>query len=338
MSQRPALGPGRTTERLAADAHGMARAAELLRAGALVAFATETVYGLGADATNAQAVARIFAAKGRPRFNPLICHYPDAASAWADVVPDARALRLAARFWPGPLTLVLPRRADSAVAALAGAGLDSLGVRVPAPAAARALLAAVGRPVAAPSANRSGRISPTSAAHVAAELEGRIDAILDGGPCAVGLESTVLDLSDAAGPPLLLRPGAVSLAALEAEIGPVRRPDAAAGDAAAPRGPGMLRSHYAPRLSLRLDAESVGADEALLAFGVPLPGAGAVYQLSAAGNLEEAAARLFAGLRELDDVGAARGLARIAVQRVPEDGLGAAINDRLSRAAAPREG
>ena len=323
------------TERLNPDAAGLARAAALLRAGKLVAFGTETVYGLGADATAAAAVAAVFAAKGRPRFNPLICHYPEAESAFADVVPGPDARALAAAFWPGPLTLVLPRRAGSAVAALTGAGLDTLAVRVPAPAMARALLTAVGRPVAAPSANRSGQVSPTTAAHVLEGLGGRIAAVLDSGPCAVGVESTVVDLSGDR--PRLLRPGGVPLEALVAAIGPLAL-GAPPADAVAPRAPGQLASHYAPALPVRLNAETVGADEALLAFGPPLPGAAAVFNLSPSGALAEAAARLFAGLRWLDALGAERGVRGIVVMPIPEEGLGRAINDRLRRAAAPRRG
>jgi L-threonylcarbamoyladenylate synthase len=337
------MGDGGTTETLAPDTAGIARAALLLRAGRLVAFGTETVYGLGADATDATAVAGIFTAKGRPRFNPLICHYPDADAAFAQVVPNDAA-RLLAALWPGPLTLVLPRRPDCPVALLTGAGLDTLAVRVPAQPAALALLRAVGRPVAAPSANRSGRVSPTSAAHVLAELGGRIAAVLDSGPCPVGVESTVLDLSGAR--PALLRPGGVTQEAIEALIGPVAHgaaPGAAHGAApgaapgGAPRSPGMLASHYAPALPVRLQADAVRPDEALLAFGPALPGAGLVFQLSDAGDPTEAAARLFAGLRWLDTAALQAGLARIAVMAVPETGLGRAINDRLRRAAAPRD-
>jgi L-threonylcarbamoyladenylate synthase len=311
------------TERLAADAAGIARAAALLRQGRLVAFGTETVYGLGADATDDRAVAAAFAAKQRPRFNPLICHFPDAQAAFAQVRPTAAARRLAALFWPGPLTLVLPRTAATTVGLLAGAGLETLGVRVPA--GPQALLRAVGRPVAAPSANRSGRISPTTAAHVMAELDGRIDAVLDSGPCAVGVESTVLDMSGAQ--PVLLRAGGVPEDALRTLIGPLARPDGGA-----PRGPGMLASHYAPCLALRLEARTVRADEGLLAFGPPLPGAAATVQLSAGRDLAEAAANLFAALRVLDRPN----LAGIAAMPVPHTGLGAAINDRLARAAAAR--
>jgi L-threonylcarbamoyladenylate synthase len=310
----------------------LARAAALLRAGELVAFPTETVYGLGADAGNGRAVAGIFAAKGRPHFNPLICHYPDAATAFADVVADARARALAARFWPGPLTLVLPRRPDCRVDLLTGAGLETLAVRVPDHPLALALLRQGGVPVAAPSANRSGGVSPTTAAHVLEGLSGRIAAVLDGGPCGVGVESTVLDLSGAA--PLLLRPGGVTLEAIEAVLGPVARVLPAAG--ATPRSPGQLLSHYAPVLPVRLGATSVAADEALLAFGPPLPGAAIAWNLSETGDLAEAAARLFAGLRWLDAEGARRGCRGIAAMPVPETGLGLAINDRLARAAAPR--
>lgn len=324
------------TERLAADPEGIARAAALLRAGGLVAFGTETVYGLGASAIDAQAVARIFAAKGRPHFNPLICHYPTSAAAFADVQPDARAQRLAAAFWPGPLTLVLPRRPHCAVALLAGAGLQTLAVRVPAQAAALALLRAAEMPVAAPSANRSGQVSPTSAAHVLAGLEGRIDAVLDSGPCPVGVESSVLDLSGAH--PVLLRPGGATREEIEAVIGPVRTglaPEAAQLSRSL-RSPGLLVSHYAPSLPVRLHAETADADEALLAFGAAPAGAALTYQLSAQADLVEAAARLFDGLRSLDERGTARGLRGIAVMPVPHHGLGLAINDRLQRAAAPR--
>ena len=318
------------TERLGPG--DVAHAAALLRAGELVAFPTETVYGLGADARNGRAVAGVFDAKGRPHFNPLICHFADARAAFAEVEADARAHALAAAFWPGPLTLVLPRREGCAVDLLAGAGLDTLAVRVPAHPVALALVTAVGGPVAAPSANRSGGVSPTTAAHVLAGLEGRIAAVIDGGACAVGVESTVLDLNGGAA---LLRHGGVTVEAIEAVIGPVGRPLplSVAEGARTLRSPGMMLSHYAPGLPVRLNAAKVAADEGLLAFGDALPGAGAVFQLSASGDLREAAARLFAGLRALD---ALPGLRGIAAMQVPQDGLGAAINDRLIRAAAPR--
>lgn len=326
------------TERFAGTDQDIEAAARLLAAGELVAFGTETVYGLGADATNAKAVAAIFAAKGRPHFNPLICHYASAEAAFADVAANDAARKLAEIFWPGPLTLVLPRRATCEVALLAGAGLETLAVRVPAHPQAAKLLGALGRPVAAPSANRSGQISPTTTAHVLAGLRGRIAAVLDSGPCRVGVESTVLDLST--GTPLLLRPGGLALEALEAAIGPVRLGvpiDKTVDRHAKLRSPGMLVSHYAPALPVRVRADEVGADEALLAFGLPLPGARLVFQLSESGDLAEAAARLFEGLHWLDAQAPALGLRRIAAMAVPETGLGLAINDRLGRAAAPRE-
>jgi L-threonylcarbamoyladenylate synthase len=321
------------TELLQADPAGTARAAALLRAGELVAFGTETVYGLGADATDDRAVAGIFAAKERPRFNPLICHYADATAAFADVAADVRAQRLAAALWPGPLSLVLPRRRGCQVSLLASAGLDTLAVRVPAQETALALLRATGRPVAAPSANRSGQVSPTAARHVLDGMSGRIAAVLDCGPCPVGLESTVLDLS--AADPVLLRPGGATVEAIEAVIGRVKRGDTSASSGAL-RSPGLLASHYAPGLPMRLDATDVQRDEALLAFGPALPGAGAVFELSEAGDLTQAAARLFAGLRKLDADAASLGIVRIAVMPVPDVGIGRAINDRLRRAAAPR--
>jgi L-threonylcarbamoyladenylate synthase len=300
-------------------------AAALLRAGALVAFPTETVYGLGADATSDAAVAAIFAAKARPRFNPLIIHVVDLAMARPLALFDARAEGVAQRFWPGPLTLVLPRAPDSPVSLLASAGLDSLAVRAPAHPLPRALIRAVGRPIAAPSANRSGRVSPTTAQHVLDELDGRIAAVLDGGPCRVGLESTVIDLT---GPhPRLLRPGGLAVEAIEAVLGPLER---AAGEAAAPRSPGMLASHYAPALPLRLEAKTVEPGEALLAFGRRAPrGAKEVRWLSRKGDLTEAAVNLFAALRALDRPE----FTGIAVMPIPGHGLGLAINDRLRRAA-----
>ncbi len=322
---------------LPADAAGIAHAASLLRAGELVAFGTETVYGLGADATNERAVAAIFAAKGRPHFNPLICHYPDAEAAFRHVEANDAAHCLAAAFWPGALTLVLPRHIACPVSLLAGAGLDTLAVRVPAQATALALLRAVGRPVAAPSANRSGQVSPSTAEHVMEGLGGRIAAVLDSGPCPIGVESTVLDLTGAH--PVLLRPGGVTAEAIEGLLGPVGRPipHATAQAARGLRSPGLLVSHYAPALPVRLNATAVAADEALLAFGPPLPGAGGVFNLSEGRDLTEAASRLFSGLRRLDRQGQDLGLKRIAAMPVPGTGLGLAINDRLQRAAAPRE-
>ena len=322
---------------LSADDAGISRAAALLLAGELVAFGTETVYGLGADATNERAVAAIFAAKGRPHFNPLICHYPDAEAAFRHVEANEAARRLAAAFWPGALTMVLPRHVACPVSLLAGAGLETLAVRVPATPTALALLHAVGRPVAAPSANRSGQVSPSTAAHVMEGLGGRIAAVIDSGPCPIGVESTVLDLT---GPhPVLLRPGGVTAEAIEALVGPIGRPipPQVAEAARGLRSPGLLVSHYAPSLPVRLEANSVAAEEALLAFGPPLPGAGCVFNLSESQDLTEAAARLFTGLRWLDRQGQDLGLKRIAVMPVPGSGLGLAINDRLQRAAAPRD-
>jgi L-threonylcarbamoyladenylate synthase len=312
------------------------QAVQLLADGKLVAFGTETVYGLGADAQNPTAVAAIFEAKGRPHFNPLICHYESTDAAFAHVTPNDAALRLADTFWPGPLTMVLPRRVSCPVALLAGAGLETLAVRVPAHPVASRLLAAFGRPIAAPSANRSGGMSPTSAAHVLAGLGGRIPAVIDSGPCRVGLESTVIDLTGQV--PFLLRPGGVNLEALEAAIGRVQLgiSPIQAEQSRSLRSPGMLLSHYAPKLPLRINAETLDADEALLAFGPPLPGAQLAFQLSERQNLNEAAARLFEGLHWLDAQAPARSLGRIAAMRIPETGLGLAINDRLTRGAAPR--
>ena len=304
-------------------------AADHLRAGRLVAFPTETVYGLGADATNGRAVAQIFAAKGRPRFNPLIVHVLDAAAADGHVVFTPLARRLADAFWPGPLTLVLDKRDTSPLSDLVAGGLSSIAVRAPDHPIARALLRATGRPLAAPSANRSGRISPTQAAHVAAEFGGEVAMILDGGRTAHGLESTILDARGEA--PVLLRPGAVTAEAIEAALGvKVTRSN---GDAQRPSAPGQLTSHYAPRAGVRLEARDVRPGEALLAFGpAPPPASGPVINLSPSGDLAEAAANLFAALRTLD----ASGAEAIAVMPIPGEDLGEAINDRLRRAAAPR--
>ena len=322
------------TEILHPDDQGIARAAGLLREGQLVAFGTETVYGLGADATRGRAVASIFTAKGRPHFNPLICHYPSADQAFAHVQADGRAHALARAFWPGPLTLVLKRPADCPVDLLAGAGLDTLAVRVPAYRPAHSLLRQAGLPVAAPSANRSGGVSPTSAAHVLADLGGRIAAILDCGASPVGIESTVLDLT---AEPFLLRPGSITAGAIESVIGRIGRgmTQAQAQAGRTLRSPGLLVSHYAPGLPIRLGARAAEPHEALLAFG-PAPPAALSWNLSEAGDLTEAAARLFAGLRWLDAEAQLAGLTGIAAMAVPVGGLGAAINDRLERAAAPR--
>lgn len=322
------------TERLAPTPTGLQTAARILRAGGLVAFGTETVYGLGGDATQPQAVARIFEAKNRPRFNPLISHFASAHAAFAHVIAPPVAYKLAHAFWPGPLTLVLPRSEASTVSELAADGLSSLAVRVPRGAAVQALLAQVGNPIAAPSANRSGRISPSDAAHVFDELAGRIDAVLDTGPCAVGLESTVLDLTTP-DRPVLLRHGGIPAEALEAICGPLTYPQTQSD--AAPVSPGRMLSHYAPSLPVRLEATDVSPTEALLAFGPHMPhGAAVTWNLSESGNLDEAAARLFAGLRFLDNEGTKLGLTTLAVQPIPAQGLGLAIRDRLHRAAAPR--
>ena len=310
---------------VSADAAAVRRAARLVRAGALVAFPTETVYGLGADATNDEAIAAVYAAKDRPRVNPLIVHLDGAAAAEREASFDTRARRLAERFWPGALTLVVRRRSDSRLSPLVSAGLDTVGVRVPAHPVALALLAAARRPVAAPSANPSGRLSPTTAKHVAAALGGRVALILDAGPCRIGVESTVVDLS-APDVARLLRPGGVPRAAIEAEIGAL----AGAGEGP-PRAPGMMASHYAPGRPLRLDARTVRSDEALLAFGPDVPeGAAATLNLSPAGDIDEAAANLFAMLHALDRPE----FAAIAVAPIADDGRGAAINDRLRRAVA----
>jgi L-threonylcarbamoyladenylate synthase len=318
-----------STRTLPADAAGIAEAARVIDAGGLVAFPTETVYGLGADATDARAVARLYAAKERPSFNPLIAHMADAAAARRTGRFNPAAERLAAEFWPGPLTLVVPAAPDCPVCELARAGLDTIAVRVPAHPVAQALLAAVKKPVVAPSANRSGRVSPTAAAHVLADLRDRIDLVLDGGPAPVGLESTIIDCS---GDLLrLLRPGAIPRNAIEAALG------AAVADASrapVPTAPGQLASHYATRARLRLDVAEVRAGEALLAFGPDRPRhaerAVMVLDLSPKGDLLEAAANLFAHLRALD----ASGAAMIAVAPIPAKGLGEAIRDRLTRAAA----
>jgi L-threonylcarbamoyladenylate synthase len=315
-----------------ADSAAIEEAGRLIRAGALVAFPTETVYGLGADATNGRAVAAVFEAKGRPRFNPLIVHVPDLAQAERIAVLSDSARKLAHAFWPGPLTLVLKRRAESGLSDLVSAGLDTLAVRVPAHPVAQALLAAAGRPLAAPSANRSGRVSPTRAEHVADDLGDRVSLILDGGATPHGLESTVLAATDD-GAVALLRPGAVPRAAIEAVLARALS-QGPAHDDTRPTSPGQLASHYAPNAALRLGARDVRPGEALLAFGGDVPATeGPLFNLSPSGDLVEAAANLFAALRDLDR----SGVGTIAVMPIPEHGLGEAINDRLRRAAAPRD-
>jgi L-threonylcarbamoyladenylate synthase len=304
----------------------IAEAARRLRAGGLVAFPTETVYGLGADATREAAVAALFAVKGRPATNPLIVHVASLEAAAAIGRLKGRARRLAEAFWPGALTLVLPRAPRCPVTPAVSAGLDSIAVRVPAHPLALELLRAVDLPIAGPSANPSGRVSPTTAQHVIEGLGSKVAMVLDGGPCPIGVESTVLAVDDDA--VVLLRPGGVPAEAIEAVVGALSRPTA---DEAAPRSPGMGQVHYAPSLPLRLEAREAAADEALLAFGPgPPPGAALTLNLSPGGDLDEAAANLFAYLRRLDR----QGLRAIAVMPVPESGLGLAINDRLRRAAA----
>lgn len=322
----------RQTQRLRADEAGIAEAARLLRAGKLVALPTETVYGLAADATDGRAVASIYAAKERPSFNPLISHLPDTAAARREGLFDAAALALAKAFWPGPLTLIVPVSPGCTVSDLARAGLGSVALRVPSHPVAHAVLAAAGRPIAAPSANRSGRVSPTLPEHVLVDLDGRIDAVLEAGPTEIGLESSIV--ACLGGAPKLLRPGGVPRAALEAAIGrELVIADAAQG--AAPISPGLLASHYAPEAAVRLEAAAPLPGEAWLGFG-PEPEGHALpplsLNLSTKGDLAEAAANLFAALRQLDEAGATT----IAVAPVPMQGLGEAINNRLGRAAAPR--
>ncbi|MDP6786151.1 MAG: L-threonylcarbamoyladenylate synthase [Rhodospirillales bacterium] len=305
----------------------VAEAAALIGAGSLVAFPTETVYGLGADATSDNAVAAVFAAKDRPDFNPLIVHFADAQAVSRTVAFDQRADALARAFWPGALTLVLPRGPDNPISLLASSGLDTLAVRVPDHPMGQALLEAAGCPIAAPSANRSGAVSPTMADHVAASLGDRVTLILDGGPCRVGIESTVIDLTAAT--PVLLRPGGIAADAIAAKVGPLAAPETVTGPA---RSPGMIGRHYAPGTPLRLDARGPRPGEALLAFGpdAPTQAPGRILNLSPAGDVVEAAANLFAMMHALDATGATA----IAVMAVPETGLGCAINDRLRRAAA----
>jgi L-threonylcarbamoyladenylate synthase len=314
----------------------VAAAAGCLAEGGLIAFPTETVYGLGADATNAPAIARLYQAKGRPAFNPLIAHVADLAAARRIARFDTTAIRLAEAFWPGPLTLVLPKSGDCAVAELATAGLDTIAIRVPAHPVALAILQAFGGPVVAPSANLSGHVSPTTAAHVQSDLEGRIDLIVDGGAVAVGVESTIVGCFDE---PMLLRPGGLPRGEIERVLGRalLQPPDEADNESGQSLAPGMLASHYAPRTPVRLDADRIEAGEALLAFGAhAMPGVDAatiLMNLSAQGDLNEAAANLFGYLRALDT----RGARAIAVMPIPHHDLGEAINDRLRRAAMGRE-
>ena len=310
------------TQILAPDADGVQRAVALLRAAELVAFPTETVYGLGGDAMSDLAVARIYEAKGRPRFNPLIAHVSDMAMARRLAVFDDRAEALAARFWPGPLTLVLPLRDDACLSPYVTAELPTVAIRLPAHPVARALIAAFGGPLAAPSANPSGRVSPTRADHVVDGLQGRIAAVIDGGACEVGVESTILGLFNRTE---LLRPGGVTVEEIEALTGPL----VTGGDAARPSAPGQLASHYAPNAPVRLEAEDTRAGEVRIGFGAgPCD-----LNLSQTSSLIEAAANLFHVLRAADALAQGR---PIAIAPIPDTGLGLAINDRLRRAAAPR--
>ena len=315
-----------------ANAEHLEDAGALIRAGRLVAFPTETVYGLGGDATNGEAVARIYEAKGRPRFNPLIVHIESVAQAEDFAIFSPLAKSLAERFWPGPLTLVLPRRPACRLSELVTAGLDTVALRCPGHPVARRLIAAAGRPIAAPSANVSGHVSPTSAGHVAADLNDRVAMILNGGDTQLGLESTVIRIDHSPnGEPriVLLRPGSITThdIMLATGLDVVRAMDAAS----APTSPGQLASHYAPRARVRINVALAEPGEALLAFGANVPlHDGPTLNLSETGDLVEAAARLFAALRELDATGAEA----IAVMPIPGEGLGEAINDRLTRAAS----
>jgi L-threonylcarbamoyladenylate synthase len=314
-------------QEMAADAAGIAEAARILRGGGLVALATETVYGLAADATSDAAVARIYAAKARPSFNPLIAHVPSIEAALKQGVFSTEALRLAKTFWPGPLTLVVPLAPAATVCAACRAAQQNIALRVPAHPVALAVIAAAGRPLAAPSANRSGRVSPVTAAHVARDFPaGEIDLILDGGRCPVGVESTVVACLEA---PRVLRPGGIARTDIEAVLGHVLEEPAGVGPV---RSPGMSQSHYAPRATLRLEAATLDDGEAGLDFGGIFGENKNVLDLSPGRDLAQAATNLFIFLRELD----AREPACIAVAPIPHEGLGEAINDRLARAAAPR--
>ncbi|GGA14776.1 L-threonylcarbamoyladenylate synthase [Neptunicoccus cionae] len=316
---------GKQTQRF--ESHQVKQAADVLRRGGLLAFATETVYGLGADACDGTAVAGVYAAKGRPAFNPLIIHLPDLAAAERFGVFSPLARKLAEAFWPGPLSLVVPVRNGAGLSSLVTAGLDTVAIRVPAHEGARALLAAFGGPVAAPSANPSGGISPTRMCHVLDGLDGKIDGVLDGGDCDVGLESTILYVGEDVA---LLRAGGVTVEDVEAVLGQaVARPE----DPDTPRSPGQLASHYAPDAKVRINASEARADEVLIGFGAVT---GAELNLSETGDLAEAAANLFDMLRRADLL-ARRDAGTIAISPVPLKGLGLAINDRLSRAAADRD-
>lgn len=325
MSDAPETGAPETGARIAQGDSGLSLAVAALKRGAVIGMPTETVYGLAADASDPKAVAAIYAVKARPSFNPLISHVPSLDMARREGVMDARAEALAEAFWPGPLTLVLPAAEGGQTCELARAGLSTLALRVPEHPLALSLLASFDGPLSAPSANPSGRLSPTRAAEVASELGDAVELVLDGGPCRAGIESTIVSILPNS-PPMLLRPGAIARQDIEAVVGPLSKP--AAKDIVAP---GQLQSHYAPRAKVRLDATDAGADEVLLGFGPSAPAH--AKNLSKSGDLVEAAANLYQLLRKLD----ASGAPTIAIMPVPESGLGEAINDRLRRAAAPRE-
>lgn len=313
------------TEILMLDDKGISQGAKKLRKGGLVAFPTETVYGLGADATNDHAVAGIYEAKGRPSFNPLIIHVPNLNIAQRYAIFSDTALRLAEQFWPGALTLVVPAKPNNKLSKLVSAGLDTIAIRVPAHGGARDLLRVSDIPIAAPSANASGKLSPTTAQHVVDSLDGKVDIILDGGACKVGLESTIIDCST--DNITLLRPGGIPPEVIEYTIG--KSLLIATSDDNAPKSPGMLASHYAPSCPVRLNVKTPNVGELYLGFG-DCPKAD--LNLSPKGDLREAAANLFEMLHQLDS----KGITSIAIAPIPNTGLGLAINDRLTRAAAPR--
>ncbi len=321
---------GLKTEILSGDKIGIEKAARIIKAGGLVAFPTETVYGLGADAQNGIAIAKVYAAKGRPAFNPLIVHVANLQQAKRFAKIDATALKLAAAFWPGPLSLVVPLKPGHGLSDLVTAGLDTVAIRVPKHPAAQALLTAFGGPIAAPSANPSGRISPTRATHVKADMSGKIDAILESTPCFVGVESSIVKIQGTQ--VSLLRAGGVSLEQIRQVLG---RDIALPKDPKTPQSPGQLLSHYAPNANVRLNATTLEEPEILLGFGPDIPEA--TLNLSAIGDITEAAANLFSYLREMDHIAANSGAKTIAISPIPMSGLGLAINDRLKRAAAPRD-
>ncbi|MBT6415271.1 L-threonylcarbamoyladenylate synthase [Candidatus Puniceispirillum sp.] len=324
------------TECLLISDHSLARAVDVLRDGRLVAFPTETVYGLGGDACNAHAVASIFATKGRPSFNPLISHVSTSDAAFKLGKKTALAECLASHFWPGAMTLILDRSADCMVSMLTTAGLSKIAVRVPSHPAASQLLTAFDGPLAAPSANPSGRISPSMAGHVLDGLGGHIDLVLDGGACQSGLESTIVDCSSDI--PVILRPGGITRDAINDALEKAGHrllgQNTASKDENKPISPGQLASHYAPQLGVRMNAETAEHNEIAIGFGTQISNAS--LNLSKSGNITEAAANLFALLHKADKLGGEQNAERIAIAAIPNEGLGEAINDRLRRAAAPR--